>query len=119
MVWFHDPYWVAALEVAKKLSNRHKRIIVPEEFVKERNEFFPMQQAKQLSSHDISAFIIQKDQVNVLPISLLQEDRFCQFQCIFANEVFAAYSELPESIQCSEDTKKALNGIFGEQGKIA
>lgn len=118
MAWFHDPYWIATLEVAKKLSNRHKCIVVPEEFVKERNEFFPMHQAKQLSSHEISAFIIQKDQVNVLPISLLQEDRFSQFHCIFANEVFVVYSELPEGIQCTGDTEKHLTVFLENRAKL-
>ena len=49
MHYKQDPYWQAALRVALSLSEEHKLVLVPEEFVNERESFWLVKQSGQLS----------------------------------------------------------------------
>lgn len=48
MHYKQDPYWQEALRVALSLSSEHKLVLVPEEFVNERESFWPVKQAGQI-----------------------------------------------------------------------
>lgn len=113
MAWFHDLFWTSTLDVAKQLSAKHRHIIVPEEFVDKREEFFPMKQAKQLTACQITAFVLPKDQIQVLPIEVLKDTETNVFHCVFANEVFVIYSALKEDPECDESSRQHI-GVFLE-----
>lgn len=96
MRWTLDPYWRAALEAALSLQAGHQNILVPDEFVSKREEFYPVKQALQVELLSVTGFVIPKDAIAYLPTRMLADDWFRRFRCVWANEVFVAYSALQE-----------------------
>lgn len=100
MYWKNDSYWRAAYEVAVKLRPGEGYILTPQEFIEGGFAFWPIGQAKQLHPGEVTAFVIQKDDVVRMPLWLLRGSAFRQFHCVWANEVFVAYSAHDEN--CTE-----------------
>lgn len=96
MRWKSDPLWTDALAAARKLSDKHTYIVVPEEFAGESSRFWPAPKAKQLLARDVTGFVIEKDKCRWLPAGILEEPNFDRFHCVFANEVFVGYSAQDE-----------------------
>ena len=109
MRWMSDPLWCGALEIAKSLSTAHKYIVTPEEFFKFRENFWPLQEAKLLPANEITAFVIEKDKCAFFPEGFWEDTAFQKFHCVFANEVFVAYSAMDEDpVAEAEQIKKHI-----------
>ncbi len=97
MFWKNDPFWQETFRAAQALSPAHSLILTPDEFVKAREAFFPLRQAKALARPDqITGMAVKKDAIRLLPIQTLRAIRDGTFRCVFANEVFVLYSSLEE-----------------------
>lgn len=118
MKWKSDPYWRKAMEIAMSLSAAHICVLVPEEFMNMRTSFYPVKQAKQLERlEDITAYIIPKSDVGLLPPRLLRGETFRRFHCVFANEVFIAYSCLTEDGGFMAEMEKHIPAFLEKRGE--
>lgn len=108
MHYKQDPYWQAALRVALSLSEEHKLVLVPEEFVNERESFWPVKQSGQLSQGGVDAFVIPKYDLKYLPVWLVEDNGF---RCIYADDVFVGYTSLDEEPVNWEEIKKQQAGF--------
>ena len=106
MEWELDPYWREALDIALSLQAGHKSILAPNEFVPRREAFYPVKQASQVELLTMTGFVIPKDDIVFLPRQMLEDSWFSRYHCVWANEVFVAYSALEEnSVKQSENTQ--------------
>ena len=109
VIWNKDEHWLKALEVAKSLSPEHKQILVPNEFVGLQDNFYPVEQARQLELKSITGFAIRKDQVSLLDKHMLLEAWLSRFKPVWIDDVFAVFSALEETCRYDWDKEQLFS----------